>query len=109
MLRRIYGASYGRTHNGILSAASGIVDLLEHFFPASIDSLPREQGFFAGPKPMLLSQTAVDDAAVMIVGAGAGAHCASDLFTWSSPYVHVTYMYWICNGYVPCRSEAQSN
>ena len=58
-----------RTHNGILSAAAGIVDLLEAFFPWSIDTLPREQGFFAGPKPMLLSETAVDDAAVMIVGA----------------------------------------
>jgi len=58
-----------RTHNGILSTAAGIVDLLEAFFPWSIDTLPREQGFFAGPKPMLLSETAVDDAAVMIVGA----------------------------------------
>jgi hypothetical protein len=58
-----------RTHNGILSAAAGIVDLLEMFFPATIDTLPREQGFFSGPKPMLLSETAVDDAAVMIVGA----------------------------------------
>ena len=35
----------------------------------SIDTLPREQGFFDGPKPMLLSETANDDAAVMIVGA----------------------------------------
>jgi hypothetical protein len=42
---------------------------MEHFFPATIDNLPREKGFFAGPKPMLLSETAVDDAAVMIVGA----------------------------------------
>jgi hypothetical protein len=58
-----------RTHNGILAAAAGIVDLLEAFFPATIDNLPREKGFFAGPKPMLLSETAVDDAAVMIVGA----------------------------------------
>jgi len=58
-----------RTHNGILAAAAGIVDLLEFFFPQSIDMLPREQGFFDGPKPMLLSETAVDDAAVMIVGA----------------------------------------
>ena len=58
-----------RTHNGILAAAAGVVDLLEYFFPHSIDTLPREQGFFSGPKPMLLSDTAVDDAAVMIFGA----------------------------------------
>jgi hypothetical protein len=58
-----------RTHNGILAAAAGVVDLLEWFFPYSIDTLPREQGFFSGPKPMLLSETAVDDAAVMIFGA----------------------------------------
>ena len=58
-----------RTHNGILKAAAGVVDLLEKFFPQSIDSLPRERGFFDGPKPMLLAETGLDDAAVMIVGA----------------------------------------
>ena len=58
-----------RTHNGILKAAAGVVDLLEKFFPKSIDSLPRERGFFDGPKPMLLAETNDDDATVMIVGA----------------------------------------
>ena len=58
-----------RTHSGILSAAAGIVDLLESFFPSSIDFLPREKGFFHGPKPLLLTETNVDDAAVLIVGA----------------------------------------
>jgi ATP-dependent exoDNAse (exonuclease V) beta subunit len=57
-----------RTHNGILSAAAGVVDLLEFFFPSSIDFLEREKGFFDGPKPVLLTETNVDDAAVLIVG-----------------------------------------
>ncbi len=57
-----------RTHNGILSAAAGVVDLLECFFPGSIDILPRERGFFDGPKPLLLTHTNVEDAAVLIVG-----------------------------------------
>ena len=57
-----------RTHNGILAAAAGIVDLLEHFFGNTIDSMPREKGFFEGNRPILLSETAEDDAAVMILG-----------------------------------------
>ncbi len=57
-----------RTHNGILACAAGIVDLIYEFFPGSIDLLPRETGFFQGPKPILLSETKVDDAAVLIVG-----------------------------------------
>lgn len=30
--------------------------------------LPRETGFFQGPKPILLSETKIDDVAVMIIG-----------------------------------------
>ena len=32
-----------RTHNGILACAAGIVDLLEKYFPNTIDILPRER------------------------------------------------------------------
>ena len=57
-----------RTHNGILAAAAGIVDVLEHFFGNTIDAMPRERGFFEGHRPILLSGTAEHDAAVMILG-----------------------------------------
>ena len=57
-----------RTHNGILAAAAGIVDLLERFFRNTIDSMARERGFFEGHRPILLSETAEHDAAVMILG-----------------------------------------
>eukprot|EP00961_Rhodomonas_salina_P076137 1021929-Rhodomonas_salina.1 len=73
-----------RTHNGILKAAgltfdswlvavsggliAAVVDLLEMFFPGTIDILPRERGFFDGPQPILLSETKMDDAALLIVG-----------------------------------------
>lgn len=60
-----------RTHNGVLGVAAAMVDMLEALFPASVDSLPRERGFFAGPKPLLLRETALEEAVVMIAGAEA--------------------------------------
>ncbi len=73
-----------RTHNGVLGVAAAVVDVLEALFPASIDALPRERGFFAGPKPLLLKETALEEAVVMIAGAEAsgraiqfGAHQVS--------------------------------
>ncbi|CAG8757797.1 24889_t:CDS:2, partial [Racocetra persica] len=33
-----------RSHNGILGLASSVIDLIQHFFPNSIDKLPRECG-----------------------------------------------------------------
>jgi tetratricopeptide (TPR) repeat protein len=57
-----------RTHSGILSVAAGIVDLLEYFFLSTIDVLPRESGFFHGPKPLMLLETKVDVATILIVG-----------------------------------------
>eukprot|EP00960_Hanusia_phi_P018931 557842-Hanusia_phi.AAC.1 len=58
-----------RTHNGILGAASSVVSLLETLFPAFIDVLPKERGFFLGPRPMLLKETDIDDIAMLILGA----------------------------------------
>lgn len=43
-----------RSHSGILALASGILDLLMNFFPESFDHLPRDKGFFDGPKPILV-------------------------------------------------------
>lgn len=42
-----------RSHQGILSLASSIVDLMVDFFPNSLDRLGRDQGVFAGPLPIL--------------------------------------------------------
>ncbi|CAG8607873.1 45495_t:CDS:10 [Gigaspora margarita] len=42
-----------RSHNGILRLASSIIDLLERFFPESIDKLPQERGEIGGPRPLI--------------------------------------------------------
>lgn len=52
--------------------ASAVVDFLSTLFPASVDPLPRERGFFAGPPPMLLEGTP-DDAVVLLVGSDRSA------------------------------------
>ena len=40
-----------RTHNGILAAAALTVELIQTFFPLTVDKLPPEVGFYQGPKP----------------------------------------------------------
>ncbi|XP_041100859.1 TPR and ankyrin repeat-containing protein 1-like isoform X2 [Polyodon spathula] len=57
-----------RSHSGILYLASGVVDLLQHFFPESFDRLPRDQGLFDGPKPTLLESCSVSDLAILLRG-----------------------------------------
>ena len=42
-----------RCHNGILKLASSVIDLIWHFFPNSIDKLPRERGEVVGPQPII--------------------------------------------------------
>jgi ATP-dependent exoDNAse (exonuclease V) beta subunit len=44
-----------RSHNGILQLASSVVDLIRHFFPDSIDRLPRERAEVCGPLPTVFS------------------------------------------------------
>ncbi|CAG8482154.1 10326_t:CDS:10 [Paraglomus occultum] len=44
-----------RSHDGILQLASSIIDLIWHFFPDSIDRLPRERGEVGGPLPHFFS------------------------------------------------------
>ena len=44
-----------RSHSGILQLAASVIDLLMNFFSSSLDKLPRDQGMFPGPKPVLLS------------------------------------------------------
>ncbi|XP_072268229.1 TPR and ankyrin repeat-containing protein 1 [Pyxicephalus adspersus] len=57
-----------RSHSGILSLASGVVDLLQHFFPESFDRLPRDCGLFDGPKPTVLESCSVSDLAIILRG-----------------------------------------
>ncbi|XP_053570435.1 LOW QUALITY PROTEIN: TPR and ankyrin repeat-containing protein 1-like [Bombina bombina] len=57
-----------RSHSGILSLASGVVDLLQHYFPESFDRLPRDCGLFDGPKPTVLESCSVSDLAMLLRG-----------------------------------------
>nr|XP_044992872.1 TPR and ankyrin repeat-containing protein 1 isoform X1 [Jaculus jaculus] len=57
-----------RSHSGILNLASGVVDLLQFYFPESFDRLPRDSGLFDGPKPTLLDSCSVSDLAILLRG-----------------------------------------
>jgi len=53
---------------GILRLASGVVDLLQHYFPESFDRLPKDCGLFDGPKPTVLESCSVSDLAILLRG-----------------------------------------
>ncbi|NWI87759.1 TRNK1 protein, partial [Pitta sordida] len=57
-----------RSHSGILRLASGVVDLLQHYFPESFDRLPQDCGLFEGPKPTVLESCSVSDLAILLRG-----------------------------------------
>ncbi|XP_023410615.2 TPR and ankyrin repeat-containing protein 1 isoform X1 [Loxodonta africana] len=57
-----------RSHSGILNLASGVVDLLQFYFPESFDRLPRDSGLFDGPKPTVLESCSVSDLAILLRG-----------------------------------------
>ncbi|XP_074006564.1 TPR and ankyrin repeat-containing protein 1 isoform X1 [Numenius arquata] len=57
-----------RSHSGILRLASGVVDLLQHYFPESFDRLPKDRGLFDGPKPTVLESCSVSDLAILLRG-----------------------------------------
>ncbi|KAL3888641.1 hypothetical protein ACJMK2_001006 [Sinanodonta woodiana] len=57
-----------RSHMGILSLASSVLDLLDIFFPESFDRLVRDQGLFNGPQPILLESSNFSDLAVLLRG-----------------------------------------
>ena len=67
------GLDEGCEYVGVLRVAGAVVEMIEALFPASLDSLPREQGFFAGPNPQLLLETALDDAVCVVAGTGSAA------------------------------------
>ncbi|XP_063308114.1 TPR and ankyrin repeat-containing protein 1 [Pelobates fuscus] len=67
--KRIYQLHQNyRSHSGILLLASGVVDLLQHYFPESFDRLPRDCGLFDGPKPTVLESCSVSDLAILLRG-----------------------------------------
>ncbi|NXS59394.1 TRNK1 protein, partial [Brachypteracias leptosomus] len=67
--RRIYQLYQNyRSHSGILHLASGVVDLLQQFFPESFDRLPKDCGLFDGPKPTVLESCSVSDLAILLRG-----------------------------------------
>ena len=57
-----------RSHAGILSLSSSVLDLLVEFFPESFDKLNPDQGLFHGPQPILLESCSFSDLAVLLRG-----------------------------------------
>ncbi|KAH9496679.1 TPR and ankyrin repeat-containing protein 1 [Bulinus truncatus] len=57
-----------RSHTGILSLASSVLDLLIEFFPESFDPLQKDQGMFAGPKPVVIESCSPADLALLLTG-----------------------------------------
>ncbi|KAK9854785.1 hypothetical protein WJX84_000152 [Apatococcus fuscideae] len=57
-----------RTHGGIINVAASIVDLIRRFFPQHIDKLDREEAFFPGPPPLLLTSFTSNDLAILLGG-----------------------------------------
>ncbi|XP_042188525.1 TPR and ankyrin repeat-containing protein 1 isoform X2 [Callorhinchus milii] len=67
--KRIYQLHQNyRSHSGILNLASGVVDLLQYYFPESFDRLPKDTGLFDGPQPSLLDSCSVSDLAILLRG-----------------------------------------
>lgn len=46
-----------RSHNRILYLANSVIDLLEFFFPETIDRLKKEKSSIDGPKPIILGES----------------------------------------------------
>ncbi|KAK9842411.1 hypothetical protein WJX84_005751 [Apatococcus fuscideae] len=57
-----------RTHSGITNVAASVVDLIRHHFPLHLDRLAREEAFFSGPLPLLLTALKLDDLAILLGG-----------------------------------------
>ena len=56
-----------RSHSGILNLASHVVELIEHFFPLTIDKLKKDRGMYKGPTPVIL-ETKMNDFLLHLVG-----------------------------------------
>ncbi|KAK3241414.1 hypothetical protein CYMTET_48820 [Cymbomonas tetramitiformis] len=59
-----------RTHAGILQLANFAVELIEAFFPRSIDKLEHDKGLFNGPKPWILGSCEHKDMTLLFLRPG---------------------------------------
>lgn len=50
-----------RSHTGIVNCAHSIVELIQRYWPYSIDSLAPEKGLIAGPPPVIIAEQNSDD------------------------------------------------
>ncbi|XP_061181485.1 TPR and ankyrin repeat-containing protein 1-like [Saccostrea echinata] len=67
--KQVYQLTHNyRSHAGILSLASSILELMVEFFPESFDRLQKDQGLFQGPAPVLLESCSFSDLAVLLRG-----------------------------------------
>jgi hypothetical protein len=65
--KQVYQLTHNyRSHAGILSLASSILDLMIEFFPESFDRLSKDQGLFHGPQPVLLESCSFSDLLVWV-------------------------------------------
>lgn len=67
--KQVYQLTHNyRSHAGIISLASSILDLMIEFFPESFDRLGKDQGLFHGPQPVLLESCSFSDLALLLRG-----------------------------------------
>ncbi|KAK0066179.1 TPR and ankyrin repeat-containing protein 1, partial [Biomphalaria pfeifferi] len=65
----IYQLSHNyRSHTGILSMASALLDIVLKLFPDSIDKLEKDQGLFQGPKPVLIESCKPEELMNLLAG-----------------------------------------
>ncbi|XP_041361942.1 TPR and ankyrin repeat-containing protein 1-like [Gigantopelta aegis] len=67
--KQVYQLTHNyRSHAGILTLASAILDLMVEYFPESFDRLKKDQGLFPGPQPVLLESCSPVDLAILLQG-----------------------------------------
>ncbi|BFZ21228.1 hypothetical protein BsWGS_24267 [Bradybaena similaris] len=57
-----------RSHTGILSLATAVLNILIELFPDSFDPLEKDQGMFEGPKPIIIESSSPGDLALLLTG-----------------------------------------
>ncbi|XP_045164107.2 TPR and ankyrin repeat-containing protein 1-like [Mercenaria mercenaria] len=67
--KQVYQLTHNyRSHAGILSLATSVLELMVEFFPESFDRMNPDQGLFHGPQPILLESCSFGDLAVLLRG-----------------------------------------
>jgi hypothetical protein len=57
-----------RTHQGIITVASELVEILYKLFPNSIDKLPKETSLINGKEPLFLEEMSADSLILSLFG-----------------------------------------